>query len=38
VGTVTEGKLVLEQQRQLRDSDWEQYDIDAANTKMAEIV
>ena len=38
VGTVTEGKLVLEQQRQLRDSDWEQDDIDAANTKMVEIV
>jgi len=34
VGTVTDGKLVLEQ-RPLRDSDWEQYEIGAANSKMA---
>mmetsp|Transcript_55733 Transcript_55733/g.64350 ORF Transcript_55733/g.64350 Transcript_55733/m.64350 type:complete len:650 (+) Transcript_55733:158-2107(+) len=37
VGTVTDGKLVLEQ-RSLRESDWEQYDIDAANMKLAEVV
>lgn len=32
VGTVMNGGLVLEQ-RELRDSDWEQYDIGAANEK-----
>ena len=32
VGTVMNGKLLLEQ-RSLRDSDWEQYDIGAANTQ-----
>lgn len=34
VGTVMNGGLVLEQ-RSLRDSDWEQYDIGAANSKFA---
>jgi len=33
VGTVMDGKMVLEQ-RSLRDSDWEQYDIGAANSKL----
>lgn len=32
VGTVMNGGLVLEQ-RALRESDWEQYDINAANSK-----
>ena len=32
VGTVMDGKLILEQ-RPLRESDWEQYDIGAANSK-----
>jgi len=35
VGTVSNGKLVLEQ-RSLRDSDWEEYDINAANAKFAD--
>ena len=35
VGTVMDGKLVLEQ-RDLRESDWEQYDIGAANSKLAD--
>lgn len=35
VGTVMDGKLVLEQ-RGLRESDWEQYDIGAANSKLAD--
>lgn len=35
VGTVMDGKLVMEQ-RALRDSDWEQYDIGAANKKLAQ--
>jgi hypothetical protein len=30
-----DGKLVLEQ-RGLRESDWEQYDIGAANSKLAD--
>lgn len=34
VGTVMNGSLVLEQ-RSLRDSDWEEYDIGAANSKFA---
>lgn len=34
VGTVMNGKLVLEQ-RPLRESDWTQYDIGAANSKLA---
>lgn len=34
VGTVMNGSLVLEQ-RSLRDSGWEQYDIGAVNTKLA---
>ncbi|CAB9518518.1 Tylosin resistance ATP-binding protein TlrC [Seminavis robusta] len=34
VGTVMNGKLLLEQ-RPLRESDWEQYDIGAANAKLA---
>ncbi|KAL3918759.1 MAG: hypothetical protein SGILL_004083 [Bacillariaceae sp.] len=34
VGTVMDGKLVLEQ-RPLRESDWQQYDIGAANAKLA---
>ena len=34
VGTVMNGKLLLEQ-RELRDSDWDQYDIGAANSKLA---
>lgn len=34
VGTVMNGRLVLEQ-RPLQDSDWEQYEIGAANSKLA---
>jgi len=34
VGTVMDGKLVLEQ-RSLRESDWDQYDIGAANSKLS---